>query len=138
MSAVDYIICTAKANLHRADTTHEVYSKKLADLENKSSLALRKAKDESTRVAAKSAEHRDIVNDANFHVGNSDLWKQGRSVSGEIGLGLRRISTLERGIERLQVDIESTKEDLHWIAEIRSAHAEAEVAGTGEAPIVVD
>lgn len=108
MSRCDFYDLFNKSNMHRVDTTRAVYSKKLADLTNEVSRALRKAQDESAWVAAKSAEHRDILNDQTFHVGNSDLWTQARSISYEIDPGLRRISDLKSGLERSQERIAST------------------------------
>lgn len=135
MSRCDFYDLLSKSNMHRVDTTRAVYSKKLADLTNEVSRALRKAQDESAWVAAISAEHRDILNDKNFYVGNSDPWTQARSISYEIEAGLRRMSDLKSGLESSQEQIASTKESLDWITEGR---AEAEVSGINEGPIDVD
>jgi len=120
VSICDFYDLFSKANTHRVDTTRAVYSKKLADLTNEVSRALRKTQDESAWVAAKSAEHRDILNDKHFHVGNSELWTQARSISYEIEAGLRRMSDLKSGLERSQEQIVSTQESLDWITKGRA------------------
>lgn len=38
----------------------------------------------------------------------------------------------------LATKVASVEKDLKWIAKVHSAYAEAEVAGTEEAPVVVD
>jgi hypothetical protein len=127
----------AEADSYRVDNTHEVYSKKLAKLENSCRLTVRKLRIESTWLAAKSAEHCDIVNNEDFLLENSDLWERSLSMADEIELGFYKISDLNSALGRLKRDIASTKEHLAWVVEARSVHAGAKVASSDEATIVV-
>ena len=135
------MIRIAKANPGRVDTTPEIYSTKLADLTNESLRILQRLQSRSTSVATKSAEHRDMVNSDNFHIGDSDLMEQARSISAEIEQDLDQISNWEIELQNLAGQISRMTEVLEWVTAERSSYAsydEAKAAVSDEALTVVD
>lgn len=110
----------------------------LSDLADESLCLLHKVQSKSTSVATKSAKHRDMVNNDNFHVEDSVLREQARSTSAEIQVSLQQIFGWEKEIEDVAKKIASTTEALEWIVAERSTYAQAETPVSDEAPIVID
>jgi len=73
----------SKADPGRVDTTPEIYSTKLAGLTNERLRILHKIQSGSTSMAIQSAEHRDMVNNDNFYVGDSVLQEHAQSALAE-------------------------------------------------------
>lgn len=117
--------CTAKANPHRFDNTHEVYSIKLADLMNKRSRTVRKIKSRSTWAAAKSAEYRDLVNNDDFFDEGSALQEQARMMSAKVESGFHDIIGWEVELMLLKDEVTTTENYLRWVAESDSTYCQA-------------
>jgi hypothetical protein len=128
----------AKANSYRVDTTPQVYSTKLAGLKKKSLHILRKVQSISTSIMTKCAEHRDLVHEENFHVGDAALRERALSLSEGIKNKVTQMSRWEDKFDDLGLEVASVEEDLKWIVAGRSAHADGETAGPGDVPIAVD
>lgn len=79
-----------------------------------------------------------MVNIDNLHVGDAILREQALSISCEIEFKVGQTSLFQDKLGELATEVASVEKDLKWIAAGRSAYAEAAVAGTEEAPIVVD
>lgn len=133
------MLCVARANSCRADTTHQIYSTKLAGLAQESSRISREYQSSSTSLVTKDAEYRDMHDNYYFHGGDAALRKQALlSIYGEIQFEVGHNSLLQDLLGGLTTEVASVEEDLEWVAAERAAHAAAAVAGTEEVPIVVD
>lgn len=124
------MIHVARANSHRVDTTHQIYSTKLAGLAEESLRILRKVQSRSDSIATKSAEHRDMVNNDNFHLRDAVLRERAQSISFEIKLKIAQITRLEDELDDLAAEVASVKEDLEWIVAGRSGCADTEMTGS--------
>lgn len=124
--------------MHRVDTTPQIYSMKLADLAKESSRILCKVQSRSTSIVTKGAEHRDMVHNDSFHVGDADLRDQAQLISFEIQMIVQQILHWEDKLEDLATEVASVEEDLEWIVAGRLACADAEMAGSDGVPDVVD
>jgi hypothetical protein len=135
---IDFLLCVERANFYRADTTHHIYTTKLAGLANESSRIHREYQSSSASIATKDAEYHAMAYNYNYHGGDAFLLEQALSLDREIQFKVGQNSLLLDKLGELATEAASVKEDLEWVEAGRPAYAEAAVAGTEEVPIVVD